>query len=416
MLILDFDFVEKGVAAGIEERESWRAAFAMTVSLVWIYTNLLRILAIFSRTDQPSEAPVSASAGAGASASVIGWRRRWRSSTQRPRTPRREPPTWVPSSSVPGVFAASIAAAATGRSPSPRPTSGRFDRVEAEAQRGQRRRQQHVGEGPVALGRRVELVRAEQHRRGGVELRPEDRAERDGAAALLDDRDRLGRREPARPRPAHLLERRRDGTDRAEVGTRADQHLDARVPQPVDRVGEVAHRRGGHDGVGDVVDADQQHGQVGVGGQRAVDLTGQVPRLRAHHGELPEVHPTVGLGREAAREVGAGRLLDPVDAVAGGARVAEQRDLDRRPGPAAAVPAGGVGGRGLARARRSPCGRPRPRAGARRRGIRPARRGRPRRTRRQRRACVLLQPCPRQQPYGRGRGARAESRVSAPGP
>ena len=48
MLILDFDFVEKGVAAGIAERESWRAAFAMTVSLVWIYTNLLRILAIFS--------------------------------------------------------------------------------------------------------------------------------------------------------------------------------------------------------------------------------------------------------------------------------------------------------------------------------------------------------------------------------
>jgi uncharacterized YccA/Bax inhibitor family protein len=48
MLILDFDFVEQGVANGIPERESWRAAFAMTVSLVWIYTNLLRILAIFS--------------------------------------------------------------------------------------------------------------------------------------------------------------------------------------------------------------------------------------------------------------------------------------------------------------------------------------------------------------------------------
>jgi uncharacterized YccA/Bax inhibitor family protein len=48
MLILDFDFVEKGIAAGIDDRESWRAAFAMTVSLVWIYTNLLRILAIFS--------------------------------------------------------------------------------------------------------------------------------------------------------------------------------------------------------------------------------------------------------------------------------------------------------------------------------------------------------------------------------
>jgi uncharacterized YccA/Bax inhibitor family protein len=46
MLILDFDFVEKAVAAGAPERESWRAAFALSVSLIWIYTNLLRILAI----------------------------------------------------------------------------------------------------------------------------------------------------------------------------------------------------------------------------------------------------------------------------------------------------------------------------------------------------------------------------------
>lgn len=48
MLVMDFDFVEQGIANGIPERESWRAAFAMTVSLVWIYTNLLRLLAIFS--------------------------------------------------------------------------------------------------------------------------------------------------------------------------------------------------------------------------------------------------------------------------------------------------------------------------------------------------------------------------------
>lgn len=46
MLILDFDFVENGVAAGLPKSESWRAAFGLTVSLVWIYTNLLRILAI----------------------------------------------------------------------------------------------------------------------------------------------------------------------------------------------------------------------------------------------------------------------------------------------------------------------------------------------------------------------------------
>ena len=48
MLILDFDFVEQGIANQLPEAESWRAAFAMTVSLVWIYTNLLRLLAIFS--------------------------------------------------------------------------------------------------------------------------------------------------------------------------------------------------------------------------------------------------------------------------------------------------------------------------------------------------------------------------------
>ncbi len=49
MLILDFDYVENGVRAGLPERESWRAAFGLTVSLVWIYTNLLRILAVMRR-------------------------------------------------------------------------------------------------------------------------------------------------------------------------------------------------------------------------------------------------------------------------------------------------------------------------------------------------------------------------------
>ncbi|MEP9381708.1 Bax inhibitor-1/YccA family protein [Nocardioides sp. KR10-350] len=49
MLILDFDMVENGVANGLPEQESWRAAFAITVSLVWIYTNLLRLLAILQQ-------------------------------------------------------------------------------------------------------------------------------------------------------------------------------------------------------------------------------------------------------------------------------------------------------------------------------------------------------------------------------
>ncbi|WP_332642627.1 Bax inhibitor-1/YccA family protein [Aeromicrobium sp.] len=46
MLIMDFDYVERGVEAGLPERESWRAAFGLTVTLVWLYIEMLRILAI----------------------------------------------------------------------------------------------------------------------------------------------------------------------------------------------------------------------------------------------------------------------------------------------------------------------------------------------------------------------------------
>jgi uncharacterized YccA/Bax inhibitor family protein len=51
MLILDFDFVERGIAAGLPERESWRAAFGLTVTIIWIYVELLRILAILRGND-----------------------------------------------------------------------------------------------------------------------------------------------------------------------------------------------------------------------------------------------------------------------------------------------------------------------------------------------------------------------------
>lgn len=49
MLIMDFDYVERGIAAALPERESWRAAFGLTVTIVWIYIELLRILAILNR-------------------------------------------------------------------------------------------------------------------------------------------------------------------------------------------------------------------------------------------------------------------------------------------------------------------------------------------------------------------------------
>jgi uncharacterized YccA/Bax inhibitor family protein len=48
MLIMDFDFVEKGIEAGLPEVESWQAALGLTVTIVWIYTNILRILAIIN--------------------------------------------------------------------------------------------------------------------------------------------------------------------------------------------------------------------------------------------------------------------------------------------------------------------------------------------------------------------------------
>ncbi len=50
-LILDFDLVERGIAMGAPQNEAWRAAFGLTVTLVWLYWNLLRILAILRGGD-----------------------------------------------------------------------------------------------------------------------------------------------------------------------------------------------------------------------------------------------------------------------------------------------------------------------------------------------------------------------------
>lgn len=46
MLILDFDFIEKGVKEGIPNKYAWTAAFGLTVTLVWLYIEMLRLLAI----------------------------------------------------------------------------------------------------------------------------------------------------------------------------------------------------------------------------------------------------------------------------------------------------------------------------------------------------------------------------------
>ena len=46
MLILDFDFAEQGVKNGLPERFSWLAAFGLVVTLVWLYVEMLRLIAI----------------------------------------------------------------------------------------------------------------------------------------------------------------------------------------------------------------------------------------------------------------------------------------------------------------------------------------------------------------------------------
>ncbi|HSK27651.1 MAG TPA: Bax inhibitor-1/YccA family protein [Jiangellales bacterium] len=45
-LLLDFDFIEKGVQQGLPERYAWTAAFGLAVTLIWLYIELLRLIAI----------------------------------------------------------------------------------------------------------------------------------------------------------------------------------------------------------------------------------------------------------------------------------------------------------------------------------------------------------------------------------
>lgn len=45
-LIADFDFIENGVKNGLPNNFEWRAAFGLVVTLVWLYIEFLRIIAI----------------------------------------------------------------------------------------------------------------------------------------------------------------------------------------------------------------------------------------------------------------------------------------------------------------------------------------------------------------------------------
>ena len=50
-LMLDFEFISQGVRNGVDRRYAWSAAFGLTVTLVWLYIEFLRLAAIFAGRD-----------------------------------------------------------------------------------------------------------------------------------------------------------------------------------------------------------------------------------------------------------------------------------------------------------------------------------------------------------------------------
>ena len=50
-LVLDFDQIERTIAAGAPQQESWRMAFGLMVTIVWLYLEVLRLLSILRNSD-----------------------------------------------------------------------------------------------------------------------------------------------------------------------------------------------------------------------------------------------------------------------------------------------------------------------------------------------------------------------------
>ena len=50
-LVMDFDFIENGVAQGAPKYMEWYASFGLLVTLVWLYVEILRLLSKLARRD-----------------------------------------------------------------------------------------------------------------------------------------------------------------------------------------------------------------------------------------------------------------------------------------------------------------------------------------------------------------------------
>ena len=44
-LVLDFDFIEEGAEQGMPKYMEWYGAFGLLVTLIWLYLEILRLLA-----------------------------------------------------------------------------------------------------------------------------------------------------------------------------------------------------------------------------------------------------------------------------------------------------------------------------------------------------------------------------------
>jgi uncharacterized YccA/Bax inhibitor family protein len=48
-LVMDFDMIEQGIRNGTDEKFAWYASFALMVTLIWLYIEILRLLSYFAR-------------------------------------------------------------------------------------------------------------------------------------------------------------------------------------------------------------------------------------------------------------------------------------------------------------------------------------------------------------------------------
>ena len=67
-LLVDFDFVERGVARGADDVMEWFAAFGLVVTLAWLYLEMLRLLRRFGVRRRQAARPRRPAAGAGPAA------------------------------------------------------------------------------------------------------------------------------------------------------------------------------------------------------------------------------------------------------------------------------------------------------------------------------------------------------------